>query len=149
MPTKITLTPAAIDRLLESDQETALEIKQGIAIEFAKRYLTPLVTEEFRVEALKTAKLIIAKEIKDINIVGGYKQDFIESIRQNVTRSVEQMIDSILNKEATKMVESFNAKLNALFDRRISEYNKILTNHEDELINKVVDKLSRRLAGRL
>lgn len=128
MSIKITLTPEAINALIESDPTTALEIKNSIASEFAKRYLKGLIDNEFRrqlMNELNTQILIAKREITQFSTT----LEIRKQIRAEIEKVSSDVVDSAAN-------DAFAGKVKSLFLEASHENNHKMRSDFEAMIKE-------------
>lgn len=153
MSTKITLTPEAIDRLLKSDPETALEIKQSIAAEFAKRYLKCILDEDLKIQIKKIASDSVAA-FKEEYIVQNNGRYVLTSIhREQMKKHMEEYMKEDLQKLCDKIYHEAIQKINEKFTETMRQLdtveNTIIENFANMAAERAYKKLKNFMANNL
>ena len=155
MSTKITLTPAAIDRLLESDPETALEIKQGIANEFAKRYLKDLVDVEIHANMRQEVENFVYERINSwtINVNPALKKLMVNVISAEADKIVSECWMSKVAKLREDVDAYIDKRVDIVFQDRLEKFeNRVKQISQTEIsenINEIADVVFRKMVGSL
>ena len=151
----ITLTPAAIDRLLESDPETALEIKQGIANEFAKRFIKDLVDVEIHSNMRQEVENFVYERINSwtINVNPALKKLMVNVI----SAEADKIISKCWMDKVAKLREDIDAyidkRVDIVFQDRLEKFeNRVKQISQTEIsenINEIADVVFRKMVGSL
>ena len=137
MGTKITLTPEAIERLLVADPETALEIKQGIAIEFSKRYLKDLLDYELKQKINEICRKT-AEEFRDefmIKNTNGRGYFLEDSFRKQMEAQMRVHFQEDVQRLCSEFYNQTIVKLNEKIKNTLVDLDTI----DNTIINKIAD----------
>lgn len=124
---KLTLTSQALEKILGGNEECLIEIRQGIAKEFAKRHLAGVlneVTQNEIAQAIKAYKTAVQEMIKQ-----QIRDGFASEIKPDSTwlRFIPALPDSTLKEIKDKIKQTFDIQVAAHLEEQVK---KIMTSPE-------------------
>lgn len=150
---KLTLTSQALEKLIGGNEPAAIEVRQGIAAEFAKRYLKGVVEESVKkeIEVLKNEARSIARKViqEELAIKDWGNATYIylpsgSGVYQAIAKTVKDELRNVIASLVTEHLKEVN--LEKLVDIRAKiivddtvnfEIKKIVKEKIQEAMNKV------------
>ena len=128
-------------RIIESNPEAGIEIKQGIINTFAEKHLKPLLTSEAAKKVLDRIRVGINAEIdKQVCKSSGGHWNKVVTLNEDVTKSITEYVAMEVQSHIKKNIDKYipDGKIPAI-ETRITEKLKDMERDIKNLVEKKID----------
>lgn len=148
---KITLTLKALERLIGDDMQAAIEIRQGIAAEFARRHLKVVFNEViqqqmnvFRAEVSKCASAELYDALHNRPYTPSASCYLHPNMKQDIGKAVREELKSVIAAETHAAVAALDLKayVSNLIEKEMKDIvTRAAKNKFDTMLSEIVKQM--------